>query len=94
MGIIAKIKALFAVRKVIKEATKMEGTKPGWQTTEFWGKTILQIIVFYNAVSSKDIPVETATVIIAGLEAIYISGRSVVKAVKDTISAWKNKPTA
>ena len=63
--------------------------KPGWKTTEFWGKTIIQLVVVFNALSSKDIPVETATAIVAALEGIYIGGRSVVKAVKDIIVGWK-----
>lgn len=89
MGIIGKIKALFAVRKLIKEAGQMDGTKPGWQTTEFWGKTLIQIVVLYNALSAKDIPIETATAIVAALEGIYVAGRSVVKAIKDVVVLWK-----
>lgn len=94
MGIIAKIKAIFAVRKMIKEATKMDGIKTGWKTTEFWGKTIIQVVVIFNALSSRDIPIETATVVVAGLESVYVAGRSVVKAVKDALLAWKTKTAA
>ena len=79
MGLIAKIKAAFAVRKILKEATHMDGIKAGWKTTEFWGKNLIQLVVIFNALSSKDIPIETATVIVASLEAVYVAGRSVVK---------------
>jgi hypothetical protein len=89
MGLIAKVKALFAVRQIVKEATKMDNTKPGWRTTEFWGKTLIQLIVVYNSLSSKDIPVETATAIVAALEAVYIAGRSIVKGVKDIVAGLK-----
>lgn len=94
MSIIARIKALFAVQKLIKEATIMEGTKPGYKTTEFWGKTIIQLVVIFNALSAKDIPVESATAIIATLEGIYIGGRSLAKAVKDIVLTWKEKKPA
>lgn len=94
MKLIAKIKTLFAVRKIIKEAQKMEGTKPGWKTTEFWGKTIIQLVVVFNALSSRDIPVETATTIVATLEGIYIGGRSIVKAVKDIFTSLKGEAPA
>jgi hypothetical protein len=33
-------------------------------------------------------------VVVAGLEAVYVAGRSVVKAVKDALLAWKTKPAA
>ena len=83
MKIIEKIKALFTLNKIAKEATKMNNSKPGYLTTEFWGKTLIQLVILYNAFSSKDIPIETATIIIASLEAFYISGRSLVKSIKD-----------
>jgi hypothetical protein len=91
MTLIQKLKAFFALRRIAKEATKMDETtlKPGWKTTEFWGKTIIQLIVVFNALSAKDIPLETATAIVASLEGIYIAGRSVVKAVKDILANWK-----
>lgn len=96
MGLFAKLKAVFAARRILKDATKeitMDGqTKPGWQTTEFWGKTLLQGIVIYNALAKKDIPPELAAQLVAGLEAVYIAGRSAIKTVKDLIAAFKNKP--
>lgn len=63
--------------------------RPGWKTTEFWGKTIIQLVVVYNALSSKDIPLDAATAIIAALEGVYIGGRSIAKAVKDIVAGWK-----
>lgn len=86
MGLIAKIKAAFAARKLLKSATRevtMDGqTKPGWQTTEFWGKAILQGVVIYNSLSRKDISPELAGQLVVGLEAVYIAGRSAVKGAK------------
>ena len=93
MNLIEKLKTFWALRRIKQEATKMDPKTmtPGWQTTEFWGKTIIQLVVVFNALSSKDIPIETATMIIAGLEAVYVAGRSVVKAITDVIAGWKAK---
>lgn len=94
MGLIAKIKAAMAARKILKEAGKevrMDGeTKPGWQTTEFWGKAMLQVVVIFNAFSSKDISPELASQLVVGLEGVYIAGRSGVKAAKAVAALLKN----
>jgi hypothetical protein len=93
MGLIAKFKAALAARRILKEASKeitMDGqTKPGWQTTEFWGKTLVQGIVIYNALAKKDISPELGAQLVVGLEAVYVAGRSVVKLVKDIIATFK-----
>ena len=94
MNIFQKIKVLFAGRKLIKQATKeattMEGeTKPGWQTSEFWTKNIVQLVTLYNMIAKHDIPPETGLAILAALEAVYIGGRSIVKGLKALAETYK-----
>lgn len=95
MGIFAKIKAAWAARKVLNEATKgvtMDGqTKPGWQTSEFWTKNVVQVIVIYNALAKKDISPELAVQLVVALEGAYTVGRSLVKTLKDFAGAFKKK---
>lgn len=93
MSLFAKIRAAWAARKLLKSATQevtMDGqTKPGWQTTEFWGKAILQVIVIFNAFSKHSISPELGGQLVVGLEAVYIAGRSAVKAARDVIALVK-----
>jgi microcystin-dependent protein len=95
MGLIAKIKAAFAARRILKEAAKektMDGqTKPGWQTTEFWTKNIVQLVVLYNALAKKNLDPQLAINLIVALEGVYTIGRTVAKAVKDFAGQFKKK---
>jgi len=84
MGLFAEIKAALTVKDAInqiKEAYTMNSTpvKPGWQTTEFWGKVAVQVFGILGAVKGF-LPPTTATLIIGILEGIYTIGRSFVKA--------------
>lgn len=95
MGFFAEVKALWEARKVVKAAVK-EGTvdgqvKPGWMTTEFWTKNIVQLVVLYNAFEKKNVDPQMAVGIVTGLEGIYTLGRTVVKSVKDFVAAIKAK---
>lgn len=87
MNIIQEIKALWAVRKagieIYKEATTMDGVKPGWKTTEFWGKIAVQAMTLFAAVKGF-LPPQYAALGTIGLEAIYNIGRTVVKAINDS----------
>ena len=61
--------------------------KPGYKTTEFWGKLVLQAIVVLNMFapegSGREISPETGAAIVAGLEGLY-----------GVIRAWVKRPTA
>lgn len=91
MNIFQKIKALFEVRSVgteiIQEASMPTASgKPGWQTTEFWGKVGVQVMTLWGAVSGF-IPPKYALVIGTSLEAVYAVCRTVSKAVADVQAA-------
>lgn len=96
MTIFQKIKLLFAVKSGVEEIAKeikMENAsgKPGWKTTEFWGKIGLQVMTLWGAVKGF-IPGNYAIIIGTSLEAVYTICRTVAKAVSD-IQATK-KATA
>lgn len=95
MGLFGKIKVALAARRILKEAqkeTKMDGqVKPGWKSSEFWSKNVVQLVIIYNALSGKNISPELAVQLVAGLEAAYAVGRALVKAVKDFAGAFKKK---
>ncbi len=90
MLIIDKIKALFKIKSIVKDAkrevTTMEGTttvvKPGWKTTEFWGKTAVQVILLLNVFVVKDNPIkpEIGLALVAGVEGVYDAVRALIKA--------------
>lgn len=86
MNIFQKVKAFFKVKSFVKqsitEAKKMNGTKPGWKTTEFWLQIAAQTGTIWAAVQGF-IPEKYAAVIsIAGV-AVYTVARTIVKAVND-----------
>src|SRR5882724_1638654 len=90
MNIFNEIKALFALKSasenIYKEAVIMNGTKPGWKTTEFWGKVGVQVMTLWGAVSGF-VPPKWAIVISTGLEATYAICRTTAKAVSDVQAA-------
>lgn len=96
LGIITKIKAALTINKYIKLATKevktMEGVKVGWKTTEFWGKSLIQLITLYNTLIGGHIDPQLGLTIVAALEGVYGGGRSLVKAVKELVEGLKKKP--
>lgn len=87
MNIFKDIKALLAMRSVLKtgvqEATKMNGTKPGWKTSEFWMKVITVDIPVIWGVVHNFIPAEMGIKIVTVATALYTIGRVVVKVVAD-----------
>jgi hypothetical protein len=83
MGIFSEIKTLLALRDFfenIKGANTMNTTpvKPGWQTTEFWGKVAVQVFMLFGAAKGFLSP-DKAALIAAVLESVYGIARSVVK---------------
>jgi uncharacterized protein (DUF697 family) len=60
----------------------MDELKPGYQTSEFIGKVAVQALVLGVGLFHKSMTPEQAAVIVAGLEAVYVAGRSIVKAVR------------
>ncbi len=93
MGIFEKIKAAWKARKIVNEATKevtVNGeTKNGIQTSEFWTKNIVQLVVIANMFLKNDIDPNQALLLVGALEGLYIGGRSLVKVAKDIIKALK-----
>lgn len=53
-------------------------TKPGWKTTEFWGKIAIQSLSIAGMTQGFLSP-DKATLIIGVLEGIYSIGRAIVK---------------
>ena len=84
MNLFQKIKILVKVNDAIKnieETYKMDTTtvKPGWKTTEFWGKVALQVFAIYGTVSGF-LPPDKAMAGMAILEGVYMIARVIVKA--------------
>lgn len=60
----------------------MDGVKPGWKTTEFWGKVAIQVMTIFAAIKGF-LPPQYAAIGTISLEALYTIGRAVVKAIND-----------
>ena len=60
----------------------MDELTPGIQTSEFWGKVGVQVLVALAGMFHKDVSPEKALIIVGSLEAIYAAGRSLVKAIR------------
>lgn len=56
--------------------------KPGLETTEFWGKTIIQILTAGLAILGQLSP-ELAASVIGALEAVYAISRTVIKSLQE-----------
>jgi hypothetical protein len=86
MSFFAKLKLFFKLRSIASSATKevttMDGPKPGYLTTEFWGKTLVQLFVLLNTFVLKDRPLDPqiGVTLVASLEALYNVVRMIVKA--------------
>lgn len=87
MGWIKNIKLAWKHRKTIKAASKAadkirrSAMKDGIKTTEFWGKTLVQILtVVVSLKPETGLDPEMGVAIVAGIEAIYNLVRGVVKA--------------
>lgn len=57
---------------------EVQPVKPAWKTTEFWGKTILQVIVILSGIQGVVSP-KWATLIAATLEILYGIQRALIK---------------
>ena len=67
----------------------MDELKPGYQSSEFWVTVIVALAGFFH----KSVSPQTAMVIVGAIGAIYVAGRSLVKAVRSI--QWINPvPTA
>ena len=66
---------------MIHTRTAVSGPKPGKKSTEFWGKTILQLVLVINAMLDLGIAVTPAESmqIAAALEAVYTLARGYAK---------------
>jgi len=95
MNIIDKIKLLWKakgfVETEIKEAKKMNGTKPGYKTTEFWLQVALQIGNLWGAVSGF-VPAKYSVIIATIGAAVYNIGQIVLKTVT-TVQQAKSEST-
>lgn len=90
MNLIDKIKLLWKLRtfvsEEVQEAKKMNGTKPGYQSTEFWLQLATQIGTLWGAISGF-IPPKYAAILSAGGIAVYTVARTVIKAIGDIKAA-------
>ena len=78
-----------------KEVKNMEGEiKPGYKTTEFWGKSLVQIIAVGSTIlqltgnqtitpEQQQVAVTTGLAVIAGIEIVYNGARSLVKFIAE-----------
>lgn len=97
MNLIQEIKALFAFKDVFeeieKEALVMNGSQPGWKTSEFWLNVAAQIGTLWGAVSGFIPPKYAAIISTAGV-ALYTIARTVAKAISDIQAAKAVAPAA
>jgi hypothetical protein len=98
MNIFKKIGLALKARKILNQATRevktMDGVKPGWQTTEFWGKTVVQMIVLYNTFFENKLDPQVGAQIVGAIEGLYHALRAVIKIGKDIAAAFKKKEAA
>jgi hypothetical protein len=61
--------------------TPTDAARSGLQTTELWGKLLVQVILLANALFGLgiDIPDELALQLVAGMEGAYTIGRAITK---------------
>lgn len=82
MNLLQKLKLLFQinnfVKKDLKEATTMGGTKPGWKTTEFWLTVANQIAIIWGSVQGY-VPPKYAVIGTAVGTCIYTVLRTLAK---------------
>lgn len=56
--------------------------KAGHKTTEFWGKTAVQVALVASMFFGLEVDEEMIVKLVAGIEAAYVLGRSIVKGMK------------
>lgn len=83
MNVFSKVKALWTVKTFatssIKEGKRMNGSKPGWKTTEFW-LTLLTNVSTLVAALKGVVPDQAALIIVASANGIYGIIRAISKA--------------
>lgn len=86
MGLFANIKALWENRKVLGPVSdavmeiKASAIKDGWKTSEFYGKTLVQLFTLVAMFKPElGLKPEMALQIIAVVEALYHAFRVIVK---------------
>lgn len=67
------------IEDAIQEGNKMDGTKPGWKTTEFWLTLLGTTIPTLIGASSGAIPGKWAAVVLAASSAAYGLIRAITK---------------
>lgn len=86
MNIFEKIKigwkAKAVAEEIYQEANTMNGTKPGWKTTEFWMNVASQAGILWSAVAGF-VPPKWAGIISTSGVALYTIARTVGKAIAD-----------
>lgn len=90
MNLFAAFKAYFTAKRIvsaeIKEAKAMNGSKPGWKTTEFWMSVMVQAGVLWSSVRGF-VPPKTAAIVEVAGAAVYTIARTITKAVSDIQAA-------
>lgn len=87
MGFFANVKSLWENRKVLGPVgnavmeIKASAVKDGWKTTEFWGKTIVQVLTVL-AIFKPELKLDPAVglQLVALAETLYHAFRVLVKA--------------
>lgn len=86
MGLINKVKALWAARRVVKN---MSDIKRGWKTISFWMTLMANIVSLAGALQGL-IPATTAAVFITAANAIYNILRGLSKSQENNVRGyWK-----
>ena len=82
MNILTKIKLALQVKGFIKtdlkEATTMNGTKPGWKTSEFWLTVASQVTIVWGSVQGL-VPPKYAVIASAVGTMVYTILRTLAK---------------
>lgn len=85
MGIAAKLKALWAARKVVNTVIE---NRTGWKTISFWVTTLGSVIALVTALKGL-IPVTVGVIVMAALSGIYNILRGLKKKQDDGVkSPW------
>ena len=86
MSLFSNLMLLWKNRKTIKAASgvvssiKEAQMKPGIKSSEFWGKTVIQVLTILSTLKPEiGVKPEEGILIVTGLEAIYGLYRSLVK---------------
>ena len=83
MNFFQKIKMLFSAQSagkaILQGATEMQGSKPGWKTTEFWFGLVLPKVMLFATMAEHVLPPTIWAWTTTFVAIAYIAGRSGVK---------------